>query len=371
MKIVAILKNAAVSITVAVILLHALPLPLRAAQPVSAEPDASKPKAKVKPKPKPAAPAETAAFMGDYEGKQKMLPRESPHVAHGIAAAQVIALGGGEHRVNLLDAFDRREKPIAVLTGKVQDAKLVLSGEGGWSGVIEKGVLSGSCSGIRFTLKKVTRLSAALGAKPPAGAIVLLGPDTRDLTVEWERAGGRPCKWKLLPGGVMECVRKAGSIITKRKFTNQKIHVEFRTPFQPSRRGQGRGNSGVYVQGRYEVQVLDSYGLEGRSNECGGIYKVAAPRVNMCAPPMQWQSYDITFHAPVAEGDKIVKPALMSVVHNGVKIHENVKVSRGTTAGLRGNPTAPGGIYLQDHGHPVQYRNIWVVKLKAAGKPEK
>ena len=100
----------------------------------------------------------------------------------------------------------------------------------------------------------------------------------------------------------MEVIRDTGSIVTKKKFSDFKLHLEFRTPFMPEKHGQARGNSGVYLQGRYEVQVLDSYGLEGLDNECGGIYKVGRPLVNMCAPPLQWQTYDITFRAPRTGG---------------------------------------------------------------------
>ena len=127
----------------------------------------------------------------------------------------------------------------------------------------------------------------------------------------------------------------------------------------PEARGQGRGNSGVYLQGRYEVQVLDSYGLEGKDNECGGIYKVGAPLVNMCAPPMQWQTYDITFHAPKSES----AGATVTVVHNGVTIHNDLIIPKPTGGALDSNVTEPGGIYLQDHGNPVQFRNIWLVEL--------
>jgi hypothetical protein len=117
------------------------------------------------------------------------------------------------------------------------------------------------------------------------------------------------------------------------------------------------------LQGRYEVQVLDSYGLEGLDNECGGIYQVAAPLVNMCAPPMQWQTYDITFRAPRFDqaGNKKSDPCL-TVIHNGVKIHDQVNVPGSTTAALGGDAVKPGGIYLQDHGNLVQFRNIWLVE---------
>jgi hypothetical protein len=130
-------------------------------------------------------------------------------------------------------------------------------------------------------------------------------------------------------------------------------------------RGQGRGNSGVYLQNRYEVQVLDSYGLAGLDNECGGIYKIGRPRVNMCAPPGQWQSYDMTFKAARFNnaGNKTDK-ARLTVVHNGVTIHDDIEIPGPTGGALDGDESRPGGIYLQDHGNPVQFRNIWVVELK-------
>jgi hypothetical protein len=161
----------------------------------------------------------------------------------------------------------------------------------------------------------------------------------------------------------MEVKPGTGSIITKKEFMDLKLHLEFRTPFMPEARGQGRGNSGVYLQGRYEVQILDSYGLQGLDNECGGIYRVAAPRVNMCAPPMQWQTYDITFRAPRFDqaGNK-KSDACLTVLHNGVQIHNEVKAPTPTTAAPDSNITKPGGIYLQDHGNLVQFRNIWLVE---------
>ena len=130
-------------------------------------------------------------------------------------------------------------------------------------------------------------------------------------------------------------------------YKNYKIHVEFMLPFRPDARGQGRGNSGFYQSNGQEVQVLDSFGLEGLNNECGGIYKRAEPKVNMCLPPLTWQTYDVEM---VREGGK----SFLTVHHNGVLIHERVEGKDGT----------PRHFTLQGHGNPLQYRNIWIVDFE-------
>jgi hypothetical protein len=199
-------------------------------------------------------------------------------------------------------------------------------------------------------------------AAPPAGAVVLFDGKSLD---GWARRDGKGAvTWKLLPGGAMQV--QGGDIVTKQKFDGKfKLHVEFRVPYEPGSKGQGRGNSGVYLQGRYEVQVLESYGLKPQSNECGGIYGVATPLVNACKAPTVWQTYDIDFQAPTCEGGKKKAPALITVYHNGIKIHDNVKItSDNTTSGAGGDPCSPGPILLQDHGNPVQYRNIWLVQTR-------
>jgi hypothetical protein len=197
----------------------------------------------------------------------------------------------------------------------------------------------------------------------PKDAILLFDGKNLD---GWTRTDGKSAPaWKLVEGGAVQ-VMGGGNIITKDKFAGTfKLHVEFRVPYEPTNKGQGRGNSGVYVQGRYEVQILDSYGLEPKNNECGAIYEVAAPKVNACKAPTIWQSYDIDFTAPVYRDGKKVEPAKMSVVHNGIKIHENVSIPvDNTRAGLGGDPATPGPIMLQDHGNPVQFRNVWIVPSK-------
>jgi hypothetical protein len=141
------------------------------------------------------------------------------------------------------------------------------------------------------------------------------------------------------------------------------MHVEFLLPFRPDARGQGRGNSGFYQVDHYEVQILDSFGLDGLDNECGGVYKCAGPSVNMCFPPLTWQTYDVDFTNAVRdqEGNK-VKNAVLTLRHNGVVIQDNLEVPA-PTGGHRNEPEGtPGPIKLQGHGNPVQFRNIWLVE---------
>jgi 3-keto-disaccharide hydrolase len=198
---------------------------------------------------------------------------------------------------------------------------------------------------------------------PPAGATVLF--DGKDLGQWVSRSDPKkPAAWKLVEGGAMQV--QGGDMVSREKFGGSfKLHIEFRVPYMPKATGQARGNSGVYLQGRYEVQVLDSYGLDSKDNDCGGIYGVAKPLVNACKAPTVWQSYDIEFHSPKFADGKKTEPARVTVLHNGTKIHDDVKITKdNTTAGLGGDPSTPGPILLQDHGNPVQYRNIWLVSIK-------
>lgn len=196
------------------------------------------------------------------------------------------------------------------------------------------------------TLNRVVRESETLGKKPPQGAIVLFDGSTADAF-----ANG-----KLVQGDLL-----LANCQSKQAFGDHSMHLEFRTPFKPYGRGQGRGNSGVYVQSRYEIQVLDSFGLSGESNECGGIYRVSKPRVNMCYPPLQWQTYDIDFTAArYDDSGKKVRNARVTVRHNGVVIHDDLELPS-HTPGKDQEADKPGPLYLQGHGNPVVYRNIWVV----------
>ncbi len=197
--------------------------------------------------------------------------------------------------------------------------------------------------------------------KVPADAVALF--DGTDLS-QWVQCGtDKASAWKVEKGYV-EVKPGAGYLCSKQQFTDCQLHVEFWLPLMADKKGQARANSGVYMQGRYEIQVLDSYGLQPKSDDCGGVYSVAAPLVNACRPPETWQTYDIIFHAPKfdAQGNQTSK-AHAIVLQNGVLIQEETEWPEPGRAALDSDPKTPGPISLQDHGCLVRYRNIWVRPL--------
>jgi 3-keto-disaccharide hydrolase len=268
--------------------------------------------------------------------------------------AQVIALGDGKFDLvgfqgGLPGEGWKRGEEMRKATGDSKDGIATLKGDH-FTVTIKDSVatVTGEGGDKLGELKKVERKSPTLGAKPPAGAKVLFDGTTVEnfengKIVEENLLGATGCKSKL-------------------PVADHSLHIEFRTPFMPKSRGQGRGNSGVHVQGRYEVQVLDSFGLEGKNNECGGIYVIAEPAVNMCLPPLAWQTYDIDFKAAKYDANgKKTENARMTVKHNGVLIHDNVDLKDGNPGADKEGP-GKNALYLQNHGNPVAFRNIWVVE---------
>jgi hypothetical protein len=281
--------------------------------------------------------------QGEYLGKAEGKP----------FGAQVIALGEGKFQAVFLpgglpgEGWDATTR-IRV-DGKTEGAKTTFAAGNGWSGALQGETFEGKTDGGKeFSLKKLVRKSKSMGKKPPQGALVLFDGSNTDAWVD-----GRMTDDRLLMEGTQ----------TKQNFKDFSLHLEFMTSFMPQARGQGRSNSGVFLDGRYEIQVLDSFGLNGENNECGSVYSIIKPAVNMCLPPITWQTYDIDFEAPVfdAEGKK-TKSAVVTVHHNGVMVHDKVEIPRSTVGAPEG--PALGPIQCMNHGNPVRYRNIWVVEKK-------
>ncbi len=208
-------------------------------------------------------------------------------------------------------------------------------------------------------------------APPPSDATVLF--DGKDLS-KWELAGGKEPKWKV-ENGYMEVVGSSGSIRTKQKFADFQMHIEFATPSVVKGNSQGRGNSGILMNGVYEIQVLDSYhNRTYPDGQAGGLYGQTPPLVNASKPPGEWQTYDIVFESPRwDENGKLVKKANVTLIHNGVLLHHK-REYMGTTphrqVGNYKNPHAPEMfIELQDHGNPMRYRNIWIRSIGEYDKP--
>jgi hypothetical protein len=205
----------------------------------------------------------------------------------------------------------------------------------------------------------------------PADAIVLFDGSGKALAENWTDTQGGPSGWKVVDGA-LESVKKAGYIQTKQSFGSCQLHIEWAAPAKPEGDGQGRGNSGVFLMGTYEVQVLDSFENPTYADgQAGALYGRKKPLVNVCRKPGEWQSYDIIFHRPLFdEAGKVIRRATFTVLHNGVLIHDHVVLSGGT--GWNGPHAATEykahpdklPLSLQDHGNPVRFRNVWIRELK-------
>lgn len=230
--------------------------------------------------------------------------------------------------------------------GEIEGTTAVLKGDTGRGEIKDGSLVIFNNDNVRVgEISRTNRVSPSMGRKPPEGAVVLFDGTTAD-----HFEGGRITEDKLLMEGVN----------SKEKFQSVELHLEFQLSFMPNGRGQGRSNSGCYLQGRYEVQILDSFGLSGEHNECGGIYTIKKPNVNMCFPPLSWQTYDIEYHVAKFDSDgKKTDDAWMTVKHNGVVIHDKVKLPHATTAAPLKEGPEPGPLHLQNHGDPLRYRNIW------------
>lgn len=283
------------------------------------------------------------AIQGEYAGE-------------GIGA-QVVALRDGHFDLYVLDgglpgAGWEPGKSRTKSSGARKDDKIEFADAATkLTATLENGKMTiTTADGATQQLKRIERNSPTVNAKPPTGAVVLFDGTS---TENWEN--GKMENGHLLATGAT----------SKRQFGDYKLHVEFRTPYKPFARSQKRGNSGIYHSGRWETQILDSFGLDPKDNECGGIYSIAVPRLNMCLPPLTWQTYDVDFTAAKfdAAGKRSAWPRI-TVRLNGVLIHENRELTKDFTSSapisqpLNG-PLGP--VFLQEHSNPVMFRNIWIV----------
>ncbi|MCP5537663.1 MAG: DUF1080 domain-containing protein [Akkermansiaceae bacterium] len=213
---------------------------------------------------------------------------------------------------------------------------------------------------VLLKAEKVVYQSPTMGKKAPADATIVM-----------------PSGFTNVKDGILH----AGGT-TKKDVGSFKMHLEFKLPFKPQRNpgNQDKGNSGIYIFNNYEIQVLDTFALDYASTEhpikleshmnqwCGCLYKTKMADVNMCLPPLVWQTYDIEFTAPVFKDGKKVENAILTVFHNGVKIHNKVELKSGTGAGAKRKQVARGPILFQEHGNPTVYRNVWIVETDAVNK---
>lgn len=323
-------------------------------------------------------------LMGDWTGELRLGGMNPQPVA-----VEAVALGDGQYVLNLRAEFNAPWPPQRQLYGelkgeqvqlldvlKLSPSQVLEAREGGllvkaalWAGRVEAGALLGTMVGREqgtFAWKRHRRQSPTLGQAPPPGAVTLWNGSSLEAWVAIgndgkDRSNPKPANWKVF-GDELEVQHGGCWHASKAEFGDCLIHVEFKPPFKPSAQGQSRGNSGVYLQDGYKLQILDDYGNEPTANGCGAFYYIAAPRVNACLPPDQWQTYDIDFRAPRFDADgRKTGNARVTVRHNGIVIHEDLELPKPTGGGIP-REAALGPLVLQNHFQPVRFRNIWVLK---------
>ncbi len=241
---------------------------------------------------------------------------------------------------DLIEVEGGMEDGVAELTG--EDAPVLRFHDGMFQMLTESGEVAGG-------LEKTGRVSPTMGLEPPDGAVVLFDGTNMDA---WAEHRGMTDDGLKIEGGR-----------TAREFGDMRLHLEFRLPFMPAHEGQRRGNSGVYIMNRYEVQILDTFARKATFNGMGSLYREKAPKVNMCLPPLAWQTLDIDFRAPRFDGDgEKTENARITVHHNGVLIHDDYELESGTGMGGRRPEVEKAMLWLQNHTGPVRFRNVWLVE---------
>lgn len=284
------------------------------------------------------------AIQGEYVGEGLWLDGDACKVGGQVIAQSNHAFRCVLHRGGLPGDGWKRGDDRLTLDGMTKDGTTTLrSKENEINAIIKNKLISISDKDGNeiMKLRTTARSSESLGAKPPENAVVLFDGSSAE-----HFSGGNLTEMKTLEAGAN----------SKEKHKALRWHIEFRLSWKPKARGQGRSNSGVFIGGIPEIQVLDSFGLEGAKNECGAFYGRKQPDVNMCFPPLVWQTYDVEFHPPKKGDDGKPKGNyLVTVRHNGVVIHNKSET--------RHKQLPARALGLQRHGNRVQYRNVWLVPV--------
>ncbi|MGI6459862.1 MAG: 3-keto-disaccharide hydrolase [Candidatus Hydrogenedentales bacterium] len=309
----------------------------------------------------PAPEAVNDPFMGEYEGVYHWVGH--PDIP---ATGLIVAEGPGLYRMVAQCQTETGQNNYVELHGQLVGPRVLFhgyTGSGKWDAEATQDTLNvKGAYKTSFELKKVERRSPSEGQAPPEGAVVLLPfePGKAPDLSAWTNG-----KWKAYDDGSMGVQPGTGPNTTRDKIGDCRLHLEFYLPLMAGAFGQGRCNSGVYMQNRYEIQLLDSFGVQPQTaGDCGGLYDISTPLVNATLPPERWQTYDIEFLAARLNEDGSQKePARLTVRHNGVVIQDDVALAGPTPGGTEGPGAAEDVLHLQDHGNRVRFRNIWYVPL--------
>ena len=299
-----------------------------------------------------AAAPDQAAVQGLYQGTW------TSGGAEGKLTARVVALADHAYKVLAIQGLaDGKTKKVELKGSTAGDA--VTFAADGWRGAYADGAISGTIGGGSFTLKRTDPKSPTLGKKPPEGAVVLLDGKNLDTMERGRAKDGKPSEWQVDENDGSVLIPRRGMRSKHQVEGSYDLHVEFLLPLRADKTGQGRGNSGVHLPCGQEIQVLDSFGMTTyKGGGCGGLYRWKDPdafdEFNLASyPPLAWQTYDVEVR--VRKDDKGQDAIFLTVHHNGIKIHDNVRLPR---------KPRKGDFRFQDHANPVRYRNIWVLPIK-------
>jgi len=301
-------------------------------------------------------------LRGDWQGQGGYVAQVVPVMDRIYSVEDLIPQqeDNGKYEAHLFKQFDvANDKPIAVMNGTMEAGTLALEGDG-WSGTIADGHFTAKNGDQNFDLQHITRVSPTMGAKPPTGAVVLFDGKTMDsfakmMEKEWLKEDGA-CNWHLIPGNAVESVARSGNCISHKQFGDAKIHVEFRNIGGPT-------NSGVYIQDRYEANINETYGsLTANPNGQFDNSVPGKPGIRASRPVLEWQTFDIDFKAPRFDASgKKTEDAVVTLLLNGEVMYKDQKLGPVILNAAKLGEAPTGPLQLQEHGMPVQFRNIWVL----------